>query len=266
MNSTMKWIGLLATLTIAGILPLYTFMESGSQAKILEDFQVSAIESATVLYAENCVVCHGTQGEGIGDNPALNNEAVQSMSATDLFRVISRGRDNTLMAAWALEEGGLYSNAQVENLVTLIQNVNWDYVDRQVVDLGLTPPQVTSMEVTDEMLASLADLPASETLGTGLLIYAENCSACHGGNGAGTVIAPAIDAAEIRAKSLEELDSAHHEWRPGHLDGRLGKPVGGQRNRRGYHAGSALAGSRYGGYSIPGNRTANFFHLPRDDR
>jgi mono/diheme cytochrome c family protein len=205
MSNTMKWIGLLATLAIVGILPLYTSLEPGQQAHILEDFQISSLESATVLYAENCVVCHGATGKGIGDNPSLNNEAVQTMSANDLFRVIARGRDNTLMAAWALDEGGLYSNNQVDSLVTLVQKVNWDYVSRVVADLGLTPPQLVSMEVTNEMLSSLNSLPDSEILGEGLTIYADNCAACHGGNGAGTVIAPAIDSLELRENSQEQL-------------------------------------------------------------
>jgi mono/diheme cytochrome c family protein len=217
MNSTMKWIGFLATLAIVGILPLYTLLEPGQQALIAEQFQIAAIESATVLYAENCVVCHGAKGEGISDNPPLNTEAVQAMSAIDLFRVIARGRDNTLMAAWALEEGGLYSNTQVEDLVTFIQDVNWDYVDQRVADLGLTPPEVISLEVSDEMLAKLANLPENESLGTGLMIYAENCSACHGGNGAGSIIAPAIDSAELRATPQEEIVQVINNGIPGTL-------------------------------------------------
>ncbi len=217
MNNRMKWIGLIATLSIVGILPLYTILEPGKQGQILAQYQVSAIESSTELYAENCVVCHGTQGEGIGSNPALNNEAVQAMSAQDLFKVIAHGRDNTLMAAWALEEGGLYSNAQVQDLVIFIQNVNWDYVDRRVAELGLSPPQLISLEVSDEMLDTLASLPESETLATGLTIFAENCSACHGGNGAGTVIAPAIDSAELRGTSREEILQIINNGVPGTL-------------------------------------------------
>ena len=205
MSSTMKWIGLLSTLVIVGILPAYNLLEPRQQARILEDFQISSLESATSLYAENCVVCHGSTGEGIGDNPSLNNEAVQAMSAADLFRVIARGRDNTLMAAWALEEGGVYSNSQVDSLVTLVQKVNWDYVSRVVADLGLTPPQLVAMEVSAEMLTSLSSLPDGELLGEGLTIYAGNCAACHGGNGAGTVIAPAIDSPELRETLPEEL-------------------------------------------------------------
>ncbi len=127
------------------------------------------------------------------------------MSETDLYRVISRGRDNTLMAAWALDEGGIFTPQQVDDFITLIQQANWEYVSARVDNLGLTPPEMIKMEVSDEMLSSLADLPGGETLSSGLVVYAENCAACHGANGAGTVIAPAIDTAELRATAEDEI-------------------------------------------------------------
>jgi mono/diheme cytochrome c family protein len=217
MNNTMKWIGLIATLVIVAVLPLYTLLEPKNQDRLAEAFQISAVQASTDLYAENCVVCHGARGEGIGDNPALNDSAVLGMSETDLFRVIARGRDNTLMAAWALEEGGLYTNAQVEDLVTFVQQVNWDFVETRVAELGLTPPEVIALEVTDEMLASLAGLPDAENLESGLMVYGENCSACHGSNGAGTVIAPAIDSSELRETPREDLVQIVQNGVPGTL-------------------------------------------------
>ncbi len=62
-------------------------------------------------------------------------------------------------------------------------------------------------EVSEEMLASLATLEGGETLTLGLTTYAENCAACHGSNGAGTMIAPAIDSADLRATPKDEIIS-----------------------------------------------------------
>ena len=217
MTSIMKWTGLIATLVIVLILPLYAWMEPAKQEQLLQNFYTDAVLAATDRYAENCAVCHGAAGEGIGDAPALSTEAVRQMSETDLTRVISRGRVNTLMAAWAIEEGGIFTNSQIADFVTLIQQGNWEYVDARVAELGLTPPEVIEMEVSEEMLASVAALPGGETLSSGLLVYAENCAACHGSNGAGTVIAPALDSADLRATPQEELVDLVNMGVPGTL-------------------------------------------------
>jgi cbb3-type cytochrome c oxidase subunit III len=213
----MKWTGLIATLAIVLILPLYAWLEPLQQKRLQEDFYTDAVLVATDRYAENCAVCHGAAGEGIGNNPPLNSEAVQQMAATDLARVISRGRDNTLMAAWAAEEGGIFTNPQISEFVTLIQQGNWDFVEMRVAELGLTPPEVIEMEVSEEMLADVASLPDGELLSAGLLVYAENCAACHGSNAAGTVIAPALDAPDLRATSRSDLINVIHQGVPGTL-------------------------------------------------
>ena len=205
MTNTMKFTGILATLVIVIILPVYASIEPNHQQDLLVDYYSNAVQTATEHYAQNCAICHGAAGEGIGENPSLNNDAVRLMSETDLFKVISRGRDGTLMAAWASEEGGILSNSQVEDIVTLIQNVNWSYVETRVAELGMTPPEIIEMEVSEEMLASVTSLPDGENLAEGLLVYADNCAACHGANGAGTVIAPAIDSADLRSRPNEEI-------------------------------------------------------------
>lgn len=205
MTPTLKWTGLLATLAILLIIPVYALLEPARQERLLTEFYTDAVVTATDRYAENCAVCHGAAGEGIGDNPALNSDAVRSMTIADLMRVISRGRDNTLMAAWAVEEGGLFTQAQIEEFAILIQQGNWDYVETRVAELGMTPPEVVEMQISDEMLASVEALPEGDSLSLGLTVYAENCSACHGTNAAGTLIAPALDSADLRARPEEDL-------------------------------------------------------------
>lgn len=217
MTNSLKWTGLVATLVIIVILPLYAFAESAQQEDLLLEYNTNSVLAATDLYANNCVVCHGALGEGIGDNPALNNEALRLMSETDIYKVVSRGRDNTLMAAWGVEEGGILSNHQIQSIVTLIQQANWEYVEARVAELGLTPPELIKMEVSEEMLQTLAELPDGERLNSGLVLYAENCSACHGANGAGTIIAPAIDSPELRATPQDELIDLVSSGVPGTL-------------------------------------------------
>jgi cbb3-type cytochrome c oxidase subunit III len=217
MTDTMKWVGMIATFVIVIVLPLYAIQESSQQDKLLNDYYRTTVLSSTDLYAENCVICHGAAGEGIGENPALNSESVRMMSETDLGKVISRGRDGTQMAGWASEEGGIFSNPQIDDFVTFIQQANWAFVEARVAELGLIPPEVIQMEVSEEMLAGLADLPNGEALRAGLLVYAEYCAACHGSNGVGTVIAPAIDSPDLRATPKEDTIRLVNSGVPGTL-------------------------------------------------
>ncbi|MBT3337455.1 MAG: c-type cytochrome [Anaerolineae bacterium] len=205
MTTSMKLTGFLATLIILVVIPAYSWIEPTHQENLLDNHYTNAVLSSTDLYAENCTVCHGAAGEGIGDTPPLNSEAVRTMSENDLSKVISRGRNNTLMAAWAAEEGGIFSNSQISDFTTFIQQANWDYVEARVAELGLTPPDVIKMEVSDEMVSSILALPDGERLSEGLFIYADNCAACHGANGSGTIIAPAIDSADLRTRPKEEI-------------------------------------------------------------
>ncbi len=205
MTTPMKILGVLATLIILAIVPIYSIIEPSHQESQLDKFYTYAVVTSTDIYAENCAVCHGAAGEGIGDTPPLNSEGLRTMPESELTKVVSRGRDNTLMAAWAVEEGGILSSSQVSDMVIFIQNANWEYVNARVADMGLTPPEVIEMEVSEEMLASISALEGGEVLSLGLTVYAQNCAACHGGNGAGTTIAPAIDSVDLRATSRDEL-------------------------------------------------------------
>ena len=76
MTQTMKWTGFLATLALLIVLPLYVVLEPSrqraAQAEILEE----AIQMSTDIYAENCAICHGAAGEGIGQFPALDSEGI----------------------------------------------------------------------------------------------------------------------------------------------------------------------------------------------
>lgn len=217
MTRNMKWTGLIALIITLIIIPIYSFNEPSRQDELRTDHRINSVVNATDLYAENCAVCHGASGEGIGDNPVLNTAAIQSTSESDLVKVIARGRYNTMMAGWSIDEGGILSNAQVDDLVTLIQYGNWEFVEQRVGELGLTPPAVIEYEITDEMLNLLSQLPDSEQIQTGLELYANNCAACHAPSGSGSSIAPAINTPELRQLPVEGLTKTISEGVPGTL-------------------------------------------------
>lgn len=215
MTRNMQWMGFLATVLILVTLFTGWLREPVRQTQAAAEFQAIAIDEATDIYAENCVVCHGASGEGIGVYPALTTAS--TMDADTLFKTIERGRYDTQMAAYGVEEGGILSNAQVENLITLIQYGDWQSVSQRVDELGLTPPEMIVAPIPDETIALVNSLPDGESLATGLTLYAENCASCHGVNGEGTTLAPPLNTLEIQATDGFELARIIGEGVPGTL-------------------------------------------------
>jgi mono/diheme cytochrome c family protein len=203
----MKITGFAATLILMILIPVYAFLEPLQQEEIRTQLEVQAVTSAADIYAENCVVCHGAAGEGIGTIPPLNNEALRTMPDTQLHKIISRGVDNTQMAAWSLDEGGVFTYQQVQDIVTMILAADWAVIENRVAELGLTPPAVVTMEISDEMLASIEGLEGGSELSAGISVYAENCAACHAANGGGTAIAPELNTEALRSTPPEELSA-----------------------------------------------------------
>jgi mono/diheme cytochrome c family protein len=163
------------------------------------------LDDAMTLYAENCSICHGLSGEGIGATPALNSDAMRTMLTGDLTRVIADGRYNTAMPAWSETNGGSLSDFQVGELVALIQYGDWSGTQDRVVNLGLAPLIPFTTDPDPTLLAEVALLPDGATLQTAITIYSSQCVACHGADGLGTSIAPALNDQQVRTKTAEEL-------------------------------------------------------------
>jgi mono/diheme cytochrome c family protein len=127
--------GLLATQLIVFGLAFYMLNEPTRIVTAQTDILHTQLDDAMTLYAENCSVCHGLAGEGIGANPALNNPALQTMPYDDLAKTIERGRFNTAMPAWSKEDGGPLSDYQISELVNLIQSGDWNATQDRVVPM-----------------------------------------------------------------------------------------------------------------------------------
>jgi cbb3-type cytochrome c oxidase subunit III len=192
--------GFLGTLLIVAALGMAIVREPARQVQAAEEIRVAAVVEGLDLYATNCVACHGAAGEGMAAYPVLDNEGVRLMDAEDLFRTIERGRYNTAMAAYGAAEGGIFTDMQVHSLVALIQDAPWDAVAMRVEELGLTPPRVAAVAIDDALIADIQTLPDGDMLASGLLVYAENCVACHGANGEGTTLAPALNTDDLRSR------------------------------------------------------------------
>jgi mono/diheme cytochrome c family protein len=74
---------------------------SADQVKNPYAGQPRASEIGGQLYAANCAACHGRQGEGAGNIPALKSDAVQATNEGELFWFITQGNVNNGMPSWA---------------------------------------------------------------------------------------------------------------------------------------------------------------------
>lgn len=211
-------IGFLATAVIALALPVYAINEASRLDQAQADLLTHAVAQGQIIYAENCVVCHGADGQGIGAYPELDNDGVRGMEYDSLFKVIERGRYGTAMAAWGVKEGGVLNDMQVNQLITVLHYGDWVQTAQVVKDLGLNPPTVLSTEIPAEALAEIATLPHGEVLAAALPLYGANCAGCHGPAGAGTTLAPALNDATLRGqRSDEELRRTIANGVPGTL-------------------------------------------------
>ncbi len=205
MTSTMRWLALLGTGMSVAALGIAILREPTRQADATENLHQTMLTEGIDLYAQNCVACHGANGEGIASYPPLTTAV--TMEEQTLYNTIERGRYNTAMAAFGTDEGGILTMMQMESLVVMLQANTWETVAARVATLGLTPPEIAVAEIPEETLALVASLPNGSALSTGLTIYAENCAACHGANGEGSTIAPALNTDELRMR-LSDADIA----------------------------------------------------------
>ncbi|MGB9641310.1 MAG: c-type cytochrome [Anaerolineales bacterium] len=200
------YLGILATALIVIGLFLVVFNEPKRIASAQQSQLASDLDEAMTLYAQNCSVCHGLAGEGIGATPPLNNEALRQTDYDSLYKIIARGLYNTAMPAWSKEDGGPLSDYQISEMVTLIQNGDWQKTQDRVVNLGLAPSVPFTTQPDSTALAQIAQLPQGDLLTRGVELYSQQCVACHGADGKGTAIAPALNDPVVRQKSSAELE------------------------------------------------------------
>ena len=210
-------IGILAMISISFGILIYTYSEP-TRLVIAQSTQLQTdLDEGMTLYAENCSVCHGLAGEGIGAIPPLDNQGLASTDSVSLFKIISRGLYGTSMPAWNASDGGPLSDYQIGTLVKLTQFGDWQETGDRVVNLGLAPMVPFATDPDPEILEKLAFLPDGEQLISGIVVFARECVACHGADGLGTALAPALNDQSVRDKSIDDLERVLLYGSPGTL-------------------------------------------------
>ena len=211
-------ISLFALLVLVVVLPVYTFLEPDRMVHAQVDLRQEYVSDAAVLFVENCGICHGAAGEGIGAVPGLDNPGLRETDYDTLFKTIARGRYDTTMAGWHVDEGGVFNDYQVDELVALIRYVDWSLVGELAALQGLIPPTLPVPHVEEAFLAEIAALsPEGNVWAEGMQIFANNCTVCHGINGEGSDLGVSLNNRDLRAIDTAELVRILNEGVPGTL-------------------------------------------------
>jgi mono/diheme cytochrome c family protein len=138
----------------------------------------TSTQRGQTLFAQNCAPCHGDFGEG-GPNPANPNQIIAPIGTANflnthddatLVQIITQGQPDLGMSPFGSADGGNLDDDQINSIVAYLRS--W-----QANPPVTAPPQITIPTLS----LSAAD------------IYVHICAQCHGQNGEGTMVGPAIN-------------------------------------------------------------------------
>ena len=133
------------------------------------------LEQGAQVYAENCAVCHGDDGQGrVG--ATLSKDWPSIRPDLRIRETIDRGVSGTFMPGWGQSYGGPLDDQELDAVTFYI--LSWESGEPRVI---FPTPTIDSRVV-------LTPLPGVEgDPNRGGQLYAQNCAVCHGQNGEGRV-------------------------------------------------------------------------------
>ncbi len=160
------WLGIILAASLLAAARLSAQAQSGSDPKLVE---------GAYIYAQNCAVCHGPNGEGRA-GATLAKDWPSIRPDLTVKTIIENGVPGSLMPAWSQAKGGPLSSEQIDALVYYI--LSWQTGGAELVTPAPTatrrPPIIPIPEVEGDP-------------NLGALLYDQNCQMCHGPNGEGRV-------------------------------------------------------------------------------
>ncbi len=134
----------------------------------------AALSAGLTVYAENCAACHGANGEGSTLAPPLNTDELRvRLSDAEIARIIREGVPGTLMSSWSSALDAVQQSA----VMTLISR--WGELDAAGVSLPVI--EAAPLDMSPQAIA------------TGQGLFNLLCTQCHGLDGYGSPIAPALN-------------------------------------------------------------------------
>jgi cytochrome c oxidase cbb3-type subunit 3/ubiquinol-cytochrome c reductase cytochrome c subunit len=152
-----------------------------------------------VLYRQNCAGCHGVDGK-LGPAPPLNNPLFRAIvPEEELKDILTKGRKNTLMPAFASENGGVLTAMQVQVLENEIKGIPYRIVEKQEAGVarldvvpdanGIAPkwgmPGKPPTSVPSYQQSASSRGSGAGNKENGALVFARACAVCHGSHGQG---------------------------------------------------------------------------------
>jgi cytochrome c oxidase cbb3-type subunit 3 len=167
-NRLIRYAGL-AILVAAALLAL------GSLPTRAQTSQSGQLELGARLFAENCAVCHGENGQGrVGATLAKNWPSIRP--DLTVRSIIANGISGSVMPAWGQANGGPLSDEEIDALVFYI--LSWQTSG---------PPQFTP-HPTATPRPPISTLPSVEgDPNRGAVLFDQNCAVCHGANAQGRI-------------------------------------------------------------------------------
>jgi mono/diheme cytochrome c family protein len=170
MQTNRLLISLIAVIMVVG----YSLIRT-AQIPAQDEGNQDLIEEGARLYAENCAVCHGPEGQGrVGATLAKDWPSIRP--DLQIEATIERGVPGSVMPAWSLENGGPLTDQQIDALVQYI--LSWETGGPITIFPTITP-------IPHDVLTPPADVEGDPNNGADL--YQQNCSVCHGPEGEGRV-------------------------------------------------------------------------------
>lgn len=185
MNKTPSLLTFAALLVFVLAIPVYALREPARMQIAQENLRTRIVDEGTNLYIENCAACHGLDGAGIGVMPALNHPALAEADYAYLFKTIARASHGSSMAAWHIEEGGILSDYQIDQLVSMIRYVDWVVIPERAAVAGFEAPSqpVGDLSLVYMELESGSDphrcIACHEEPKVHLGRFGFNCARCH---------------------------------------------------------------------------------------
>jgi mono/diheme cytochrome c family protein len=161
-------IGLFLLISILG----FAFMvdEVGAQTPNQDQ-----LERGARIYADNCAVCHGSEGEGrVGATLAKDWPSIRP--DIQVRTTIENGIENTPMIAWSQENGGPLSDEDIDALVAYI--LSWETG-------GFRDIPATSTPMPRGITTPVPGVEGDPNQGA--VLYDQNCAVCHGPDGQGRI-------------------------------------------------------------------------------
>lgn len=182
---------------LAGLIILmYMIFEPQRRAAAFNEQIETASERGAHLFAENCVICHGPQGNGItGAGFALNtedNKVPDEDRRAYLRGILNNGKQNSNgwepnMPIFLEANGGPLNPQQIDDIITFIGCGDWDEVEHVLTaELGTpiaaipTPPNFQTPNARILPGAPAATQGAgTASLDPGAAVFEAQCITCH---------------------------------------------------------------------------------------